>query len=230
MKSFDGLKEAFKNKQAVVAKKPKTVPVVPLADLPPSTPVEENEEELFLQTMSDVQPIDRGLKLENAITLQVAKTPKDADDTDVHRELTKLLESGEGFVISNTPEYMEGTGYNVDKSVARRLHRGEFAIEDYIDLHGHTVPAAEQAFDALLKRALEKGKRAVLIVHGRGLSSPGKPVLKTKVKEWLTRGPWRRWVMAYSSAQSYDGGVGATYVLLRKHPVTKSGKRGREGM
>jgi DNA-nicking Smr family endonuclease len=191
--------------------------------------VEESEEDIFLQAMSDVRPIDREAKVEKAVTLRAAKALNDAPDADVHRELTRLLESGRGFVIANTPEYMEGTGYNVDKSIARRLHRGEFAIEDYIDLHGHTVEAAEAAFDAFLKRALAKGKRAVLVVHGRGLSSPGKPVLKSKVKEWLTLGPWRKWVMAFSSAQSYDGGVGATYVLLRKHPVTTRGRTGPRG-
>jgi DNA-nicking Smr family endonuclease len=65
------------------------------------------------------------------------------------------------------------------------------------------------------------GKRSVLIVHGRGLSSPSKPVLKAKVYEWLTSGQWRKWVIAFSSARSYDGGTGATYVLLRQRPLTK---------
>jgi hypothetical protein len=35
------------------------------------------------------------------------------------------------------------------------------------------------------------------------------------VVRWLTRGPWRKWIIAYSSARSCDGGTGATYVLLR---------------
>jgi len=70
------------------------------------------------------------------------------------------------------------------------------------------------------------GKRAVLIVHGRGLSSPGEPVLKNKVREWLTRTAWRKWVIAFTSAQSYDGGTGATYVLLRHRPISnKSAKK-----
>jgi DNA-nicking Smr family endonuclease len=65
----------------------------------------------------------------------------------------------------------------------------------------------------------------VLIVHGRGLSSPAKPILKTKVIKWLTSGPWRKWVMAFTSARWCDGGAGATYVLLRKRPVTKRFKK-----
>jgi DNA-nicking Smr family endonuclease len=65
----------------------------------------------------------------------------------------------------------------------------------------------------------------ILIIHGRGLSSPAGPVLKTKVIQWLTTGPWRRWVMAFASARLCDGGAGATYVLLRRQPTTKRFKR-----
>jgi len=70
------------------------------------------------------------------------------------------------------------------------------------------------------------GKTGVLIVHGRGLSSPFEPVLKRKVVEWLTHGPWRKWVAAYASARICDGGAGATYVLLSPRPVSKRRKKG----
>jgi DNA-nicking Smr family endonuclease len=65
----------------------------------------------------------------------------------------------------------------------------------------------------------------ILIIHGRGLSSPADPVLKTKVIQWLSTGPWRKWVMAYASARLCDGGAGATYVLLRNRPATKRMKK-----
>ncbi|MCD6353824.1 MAG: Smr/MutS family protein [Proteobacteria bacterium] len=60
-----------------------------------------------------------------------------------------------------------------------------------------------------------------MIVHGRGFCSPKKPVLKTKVVEWLTRSHWRKRVVAFSSTRACDGGAGATYVLLRQRPITK---------
>jgi DNA-nicking Smr family endonuclease len=83
------------------------------------------------------------------------------------------------------------------------------------------VEDAQNAFENFIKDSIATGKRAVLIVHGRGLSSPDRPVLKTKVVEWLTRGPFRKWVIAFSSARSFDGGAGATYVLLRQRPLTR---------
>ncbi len=85
----------------------------------------------------------------------------------------------------------------------------------------------KKLFEEFLKWAMNTHKKGVLIVHGRGLCSPSEPVLKKKVEEWLTRGPWRKWVVAYSSARICDGGAGATYVLLRERPVSKRFKLGK---
>jgi DNA-nicking Smr family endonuclease len=109
------------------------------------------------------------------------------------------------------------------------LHQGEFSIQAFVDLHGLYVRDAQEVFEEFLKRAVTTGKRGILIVHGRGLSSPSEPILKKKVIEWLTHGPWRKWVVAYSSARRCDGGAGATYVLLRKRPVSKRYKIRRNG-
>lgn len=74
---------------------------------------------------------------------------------------------------------------------------------------------------------MTNGKRGVLVIHGRGRSSPSEPVLKKKVIDWLTHGTWRKWVVAYSSARPCDGGAGATYILLRERPVSKRFKKMR---
>ncbi|HOC39269.1 MAG TPA: Smr/MutS family protein [Thermodesulfobacteriota bacterium] len=191
----------------------------------------DDAEDLFLEAMADVQrltPDEHEKCLEKIAPGGRNRCPAKDAESDGMEELARLLDSGEGFVVANTPEYIEGTGYNVSPSVARRLHEGHYAIEAFIDLHGYTVDTAWGACDAFIREALKTGKRAVLIVHGRGLSSPGVPVLKTKIEEWLTRGPWRKWVIAFSSAQSYDGGLGATYVLLRRQPLTKRLRKNRE--
>jgi DNA-nicking Smr family endonuclease len=54
-------------------------------------------------------------------------------------------------------------------------------------------------------------------VHGRGRNSPGNlPVLKIHLEGWLTMKRFRRQVLAFASAQPYDGGTGALYLLLRR--------------
>jgi DNA-nicking Smr family endonuclease len=146
-------------------------------------------------------------------------------DQEVLQQLDNLVKYGQGFVISKTPEYMEGTGRNIPPDFAERLHRGDFSIQAHLDLHGLSVTQAKDAFDHFLQEVIRSDKRGVLIVHGRGISSSGEPVLKNKVSEWLSRSQWRKWVIAFTSAQSFDGGAGATYVLLRHHLKLKGPRK-----
>jgi DNA-nicking Smr family endonuclease len=186
-----------------------------------NTPSSLKERELFLEAMVGVDPIHREDRLEPNCVPFISTDPEDNSKDGTLQKLNNLVESGEGFVVADTPEYIEGTGYNIHPEITKRLHRGDFSIQSHIDLHGLGVEDARKVFENFLKDSITTGKRAVLIVHGRGLSSPDRPVLKTKVIKWLTRGPWRKWVIAFSSARSCDGGAGATYVLLRQRPLTR---------
>ncbi|MCP4107221.1 MAG: DNA mismatch repair protein MutS [Desulfobacteraceae bacterium] len=186
----------------------------------------EDEENLFMEAMSDVKPISRDKCVEKkpeTISCFVSHTHN--DDSEALSRLKDLIDNGEGFVVADTSEYIEGTGYNVSPEIVKRLHRGDFSIQGFIDLHGFGVDDAREAFDSFFKDALVTGKRAVMVIHGRGLSSPVRPILKSKVQEWLTSGSYRKWVMAFSSARSCDGGAGATYVLLRERPCTKKNRK-----
>jgi DNA-nicking Smr family endonuclease len=203
--------------------------------LPPSKPAQRapkrreekissdphKDEQLFHEAMEGVNPIARDKVAEKRVEIRPPERSINIPETEALSMLVRLVNHGEGFVVSDTPEYIEGTGCNVPREFAQRLHRGDFSIQAHIDLHGFNVEEAREAFEAFLKEAVNSGKRAVLIIHGRGLSSPAEPVLKNKVREWLTRGNWRKWLIAYTSAQSYDGGAGATYVLLRHRPLSK---------
>jgi DNA-nicking Smr family endonuclease len=191
-----------------------------------SMPAPEDEQRLFLEAMADVKPIPQKNIIKTNSSIRMPKGNKKDPEDEILLELDNLVKYGKGFVVSHTPEYMEGRGYNVSPEVPRLLHRGEFSIQAHIDLHGFDVMAARDAMDSFLKESVSTGKTAVLIVHGRGLSSPGEPVLKTRVFEWLTCGFWRKWVIAFTSARLCDGGTGGTYVLLRQRPIKKRfGKR-----
>lgn len=185
----------------------------------PSNPAEDQR--LFEAAMADVKPV---LHNKSYVKHPVASLPDSspaATSAAVVRELTDLVTSGKGFEVSKTPEYMEGTGYGSLPHITEQLHDGNFAIQDYLDLHGCTVSAAKEIFDRFMKRAIQNDLRAVLIIHGRGLSSPDEPVLKKNVSEWLQSARWRKWLMAFASARMHDGGAGGTYVLLRSQPFKK---------
>jgi DNA-nicking Smr family endonuclease len=210
-----------------LGKKPLPRPVSSVKAQPECEPAAdpENDKTVFLDAMQDVHPISDDKHARENGEAKPPENIKNEPEMEAMAQLTKLVEYGEGYVISDTPEYREGTGHNIHPEFARRLHRGDFSIQAHIDLHGLGVGEAKETFEEFLKNAVISGKRAVLIIHGRGLSSPGEPILKNKVSEWLTRGHWCKWVIAYSSAQSYDGGTGATYVLLRQRPITKRGRK-----
>ncbi len=194
------------------------IPVVDDAD-------PQEGEKLFQEAMEGVTPVARDDVEDVRIERKGVDGPKRNGDDEVIRHLENLVNRGEGFIVADTPEYVEGTGYCVRWDMAKRLHQGEFSIQSHIDLHGLTVEEAKTTFERFLKDSVMAGKRAVLVIHGRGRSSPSEPVIKNKVIEGLTSGPWRKWVMAFSSARSCDGGAGATYVLLRERPPTKRYRR-----
>jgi len=185
----------------------------------------ESEEKLFTEAMEGVMPIGRSNCIERICQAMEPGNSRQKEDAEILSKLEDLVNYGTGFNVFETPEYIEGTGYNVHPEVARRLHHGDYSIQARVDLHGLNANDAKEVFENFLKWAVITDKRGVLVIHGRGLSSPSEPVLKKKVLEWLTRGPWRKWIIAYSSARSCDGGAGATYVLLRKRPVSKRSKR-----
>jgi len=100
--------------------------------------------------------------------------------------------------------------------VMRKLRRGQFTVDAELDLHGMTAATARRELDAFLARCVTAAARCVLIIHGKGLSTPDRPpVLKSGVNAWLRQ---RDDVLAFCSARPRDGGTGALYVLLRKQP------------
>jgi DNA-nicking Smr family endonuclease len=178
------------------------------------------DRDLFRMAMADVDPINRENVTETHFPPKHSWDHRDVEE-EVLIQLKRLIQYGEGFEWQNTPEYIEGCGYINDRPLLRSLRRGDFSIQDHLDLHGMPVSNARAAFDAFLKEALRGGKRALLVIHGRGLSSPGEPVLKKKIQQWLRSSRWRRWLLAYTTARACDGGAGATYVLLRSRPLSR---------
>jgi DNA-nicking Smr family endonuclease len=190
--------------------------------MPPAPP--DDEDALFREAMAGVRRMQWNAPEDDGLRTAPPRKPAFPEDPALEH-LRRLVTSGEGFSVAHTPEYMEGVGCLAPPEITRRLHRGDFAVQAHLDLHGFSAAAAREAFDEFMKEALAAGKRAVLIIHGRGLSSPAHPVLKSQLAKWLTSGTWRKWIVAFASARLCDGGSGASYVLLRDRPVPKRWRR-----
>lgn len=120
------------------------------------------------------------------------------------------------FVVTRTGERVEGLARGVDPAHLRRLRRGEVEVERDLDLHGETAREARAQVAAALRAAYDAGERCLRVVHGRGLHSPGAPVLKDAVLDWLAEPPLAALVLAFASAPPREGGAGALLVLLRR--------------
>jgi DNA-nicking Smr family endonuclease len=220
----EGFHQPFKALGSLFRAPPARRETAPPAVSEPAPSPAVDEQALFFDAVSGVHPLCwNGVEPDAPKPVPAATAP--VDGAEEIEDLRRLIENGQGFTVADTPEYMEGVGCPAPPGITRRLHRGDFSVQAHLDLHGFSAAGAQEVFDAFMREAVATGKRAVLIVHGRGLSSPAGPVLKARVAEWLTTGPWRKWVVAFASARRCDGGCGASYVLLRRRPVPKRCRR-----
>ena len=101
----------------------------------------------------------------------------------------------------------------IGPDILRKLRRGEWVLQDHLDLHGARVDEARELLGSFLRDAVRRGLRCVRIVHGKGLGSKDRqPVLKGKTRLWLAQ---RDEVIAFCQAPAADGGSGALFVLLK---------------
>ena len=194
----------------------------------PNESVPSSDTDLFLKAMEGVKPL-KGKKRRGhtpgSTTPGNAGNRKEKELEDAVRELKDLVEGKMPLPVEKIPEYMDGPPVNSDRRLLKKLRSGDFAIQAYCELHGLNADQALKVCDGFMSDSLMSNRRCIAYIHGRGKSSPGKPVLKELVKNFLNRGRFRRYILAYCSAPSWDGGPGVTYVLLRKRPVKKSRKR-----
>lgn len=132
------------------------------------------------------------------------------------RSARAVLPPGERqFLFPDPDEPLLGRAHDCDAKRFERLRRGRMEMEVRVDLHGLRKRAARVQLETSLRDAWNEGVDYVLVIHGRGRSSEQAPVIKQALPGWLTKQPLAERVLAFAPAKQADGGVGATYVLLR---------------
>ncbi|ATG91757.1 Smr/MutS family protein [Methylomonas koyamae] len=164
---------------------------------------------LFRNTVGQVKAIDT-----NTVNLQPAGKPRpfpkskpleqvDPLRNDIAGELDTLFQ--EDRIAFLAP--------GLQKSVLKKLRKGQYGLDAEIDLHGLTSRAAKQRLLNFLHDCVENGIRCAHIIHGKGYNSPdNQPVLKNDINLWLRQ---HQDVLAFCSAPPKSGGSGAVFVLLR---------------
>lgn len=93
------------------------------------------------------------------------------------------------------------------------LRRGRWVLQGELDLHGLNREEARDTLGRFLAASLQRGRRCVRIIHGKGLGSPGREsILKQLSRGWLAQ---REEILAFCQARGHQGGSGALLVLLR---------------
>lgn len=166
---------------------------------------------LFQEAVRDAQAIavaDR-VPISRQAPVAIKSAGDDFDPIDalpyarVAGDLSLEADAGSSFVRDGYPPV-----------TMRRLRRGEWPIEDELDLHGARQHEAHTLLGNFLNRTGRGRRHCVRIIHGKGHGSVDRvPVLKIAVRRWLAR---RDDVIAYCEAPPAMGGAGALLVLLKR--------------
>jgi len=107
----------------------------------------------------------------------------------------------------------------IQDGVFKNLRLGKYTIDNKINLSGLNIKESASALYQAVTEGHAKGHRAILVHHGRGENSKPFPAFKkSHVYSWLRQ---MEQIIAFHSALPLHGGLGATYVLLKKHPDQK---------
>ncbi|HZX69590.1 MAG TPA: Smr/MutS family protein [Rhodanobacter sp.] len=134
----------------------------------------------------------------------------DADEAAVPGELLDMAFDPAVLEVGEELSHLRD-GY--PPKLLRQLKRGQFSVQDDLDLHQMNAAAAQASIIDFLAAARRSGIRCVRIIHGKGLRSKAAgPVLKALTDRMLRR---RDDVIAFASARPAMGGTGAVVVLLK---------------
>lgn len=166
---------------------------------------DDPDDDLFTRAMQGVRPVRKTSRIRPSASSSPAKpSPASAPAPFVPTSTAHTPQTGEA------PWTLCASG--VSRERLRRL-AGEPADAE-IDLHGHTRDEALRVLETAMLGVLAREQRTLCIVHGRGLHSQGRPVLKQAVFQWLREGPCAGFVLA--AVPRVGSGGGASILLLRR--------------
>ena len=174
------------------------------------TPINDDDSRLFREAIGDVRQLDPVAPPPAAAKPAPHPHMLEADEAAVPGELLDMAFDPAVLEVGEELSYLRD-GYS--PKLLRQLKRGQFSVQDDLDLHQMNAAAALASIATFLAEAKQHGWRCVRIVHGKGLRSRAAgPVLKGLTDRLLRR---RDDVIAFASARPAMGGTGAVVVLLK---------------
>ncbi|MCS2610592.1 DNA endonuclease SmrA [Halomonas dongshanensis] len=181
----------------------------------------------FRALVGDVRPL-KGRNRAN-----VEKSPKAPSEAQLARRESAEQGLGDSNFLSDDfvdllPAFdpVEFRREGTQQGVADKLRHGGYPVQAQLHLLRRPVAECRRLLFAFIQDAYAHDLRSVQIIHGRGnaIDSPAN-VLRSYVVKWLNQFDE---VQAYVSAQPSEGGLGATWVMLRKSDRAKANNRERQ--
>ena len=186
--------------------------------------IEEEERKLFRDFVGDVEPItEPGQRLKIPVDRNSpALVSRRMAAVKVNDNEVNFL-AGEEHVPRVKPlDTLSFKRDGVQHGVFRRLKQGHYAVESSLDLHRLTVMQSRKEVLAFVRDCIAHDIRCASITHGKGEQRESPALLKSCVNYWL---PQLDDVLAFHSAPRHSGGLGATFILLRKSESKKAANR-----
>lgn len=167
---------------------------------------ESKDVELFRQALDGVTPLPPTGRITPIPSPHRASPPnRQAPSIDI---IDTLSDHGAGD--EPLTEFLRN---GLSRMTLRKLRRGQWPLQDSLDLHGLRSDDARKLLLEFLQQATQRNLRCVCVVHGKGWHTQGgEGILKVRARHWLTQCPQ---VLAFCEAPLNLGGGGAVLVLLK---------------
>lgn len=185
---------------------------------------DSDDEKSFFSEMADVKPLKKDKTVvhtarKNATLAQQLKREA------IEKEIA-LDENGLSIDFVTPVDPLDFITYKKDgvqEGVYKNLRLGKYAIDSRLTLKHLKFDDARLQIFQTINECHSRGIRTLLIEHGIGQNSKPFPgLLKSYVNQWLTE---MEAVIAFHTALKQHGGLGAVYVLLKKHDKFKTANR-----
>jgi DNA-nicking Smr family endonuclease len=166
--------------------------------------------------------------------VQLTKSHRDMQSTLIRRQAAIAVDDKDNNHLSDNhvdmvdpQEVLSFRANGLQDGVFRKLRKGKYPLDARLDLHRKTVEQARQDVYDFIDDAKKYELRTLIILHGKGEKEAKPALLKSWINKWLRE---LEDILAFHSAQQFDGGTGAVYVMLRKSESQKQATRDLHGI
>lgn len=177
---------------------------------------EQDDEVLFWEAVADVRRLRPATAAPAKSKVPTARVKLDSEDQRVFMQAVEALKLDVRFSDELNREEPAPRPAPVNR--LRQVRRGGLRIDLQLDLHGLTRDEAIENLERFVTGAYNRGQKGVLVITGKGMNSPGEPVLGAAVSSWL-RDKGKSMVSEFVVAPREMGGGGALVVFLKEKKV-----------